>query len=59
VGPIVEDFCGDRGDFTVDFDDHGMDCDGSDGTDWGEDDATRKCGVAGLTDGEWHVWVRE
>ncbi|NCG20679.1 MAG: hypothetical protein GWP91_16845, partial [Rhodobacterales bacterium] len=39
-----EDSCSDTGDFTVDFDDRGMDSDQSDGTDWGEDDSTAKCG---------------
>ncbi|MGE3634829.1 MAG: fibrinogen-like YCDxxxxGGGW domain-containing protein, partial [Sandaracinaceae bacterium] len=59
VGPILEDFCGDTADFTVDFDDHGMDCDQGDGTDWGEDDGTPKCGQSGVTAGSWQVWVRE
>ena len=31
--------CGDTGDFTVDFDDRGMDSNQYDGTDWGRDDA--------------------
>ncbi|MHC4836626.1 MAG: MopE-related protein, partial [Planctomycetota bacterium] len=39
-----EDICGDTTDFTVDFRNRGMDGDQSDGTDWGEDDAARKCG---------------
>lgn len=54
-----EDSCGDTGDFTVDFDDRGMDSDESDGTDWGEDDSSMKCGVRALTDGEWFIWARE
>lgn len=54
-----EDSCGDTGDFTVDFDDRAMDSNQSDGTDWGLDDSARKCGMSGLTDGEWFIWVRE
>lgn len=51
-----EDSCEDEGDFTVDFDDRGMDSNESDGTDWGEDDSQPKCGVAGGL--FWQVWVR-
>jgi len=54
-----EDSCGDTGDFSVDFDDRGMDSDESDGTDWGEDDSSKKCGVRALSDGEWFIWARE
>ncbi len=54
-----EDSCGATTDFTVDFVDRGMDSNQSDGTDWGEDDGTRKCGTSGLLDGVWHIWVRE
>lgn len=54
-----EDQCNATTDFTVDFDDRGMDSDQSDGTDWGEDDTQRKCGVTGLSDGQWFVFVRE
>ncbi|NOY90150.1 MAG: hypothetical protein GXP55_02995 [Deltaproteobacteria bacterium] len=54
-----EDSCGDTGDFSVDFDDRGMDSDESDGTDWGEDDSSRKCGVRALPDGQWFIWARE
>lgn len=54
-----EDSCSDVGDFTVDFDDRGMDSNQSDGTDWGEDDSSRKCGTTGLSGGVWHIWVRE
>ena len=54
-----EDSCGDAGDFTVDFDDRGMDATQSDGTDWGEDDSARKCGQSGIGSGEWYIWVRE
>jgi hypothetical protein len=53
-----EDACGDTGDFTVDFDDRGMDSNQSDGTDWGEDDSARKCGRSGLADGQWFIFVR-
>ncbi|NNF35261.1 MAG: T9SS type A sorting domain-containing protein [Saprospiraceae bacterium] len=54
-----EDNCGDANDFTVDFDDRGMDSNQGDGTDWGEDDGARKCGVNAITNGWWHIWVRE
>ncbi len=53
-----EDSCGDSNDFTVDFDDRGMDSNQSDGTDWGEDDTTPKCGNSNTGD-VWHIWVRE
>ena len=52
-----EDLCGDFGDFTVDFDDAGMNGDESDGTDWGNDDYTIKCGDAGLG-AQFYVFVR-
>jgi hypothetical protein len=54
-----EDTCGDAGDFTVDFDDRGMDSNQADGTDWGEDDDQRKCGVNDLPDGQWFIFARE
>ncbi|MDH5493891.1 MAG: fibrinogen-like YCDxxxxGGGW domain-containing protein, partial [Myxococcales bacterium] len=54
-----EDACGDSGDFTVDLDDRGMDGDENDGTDWGEDDSSPKCGVRAIPDGAWFIWVRE
>ena len=54
-----EDSCGDTGDFTVDFDDRGMDNNESDGTDWGEDDGGRKCGNSGLGTGQWFIFARE
>ena len=54
-----EDTCADTADFTVDFSDRGMDSDQSDGTDWGEDDGTKKCGVSGVADGQWFVFARE
>ena len=53
-----EDSCGDSFDFTVDFDDRGKDANQSDGTDWGEDDGTRKCGVNN-SGGAWFIFVRE
>ena len=53
-----EDTCGDTEDFTVDFDDRGMDGDQADGTDWGEDDNVMKCGT--VDDGEaFFLFVRE
>jgi cysteine-rich repeat protein len=55
-----EDACVDAGDFTIDFDDRGMDSNEADGTDWGEDDGLKKCGNnSNLQDGAWHIWVRE
>ena len=54
-----EDTCGDAGDFTVDFDDRGMDGDQGDGTEWGEDDGARKCATSGLAGGQWFVYTRE
>lgn len=54
-----EDYCGDTGDFTVDFDDRGMDSNQGDGTDWGEDDSSLKCGESGISGGTWFIWVRE
>ncbi len=53
-----EDTCGDGSDFTVDFDDRGMDSDMSDGTDWGEDDNVYKCGLS-ATGQQWFIFVRE
>jgi hypothetical protein len=55
---IGEDSCGDTGDFTVDFDDRGMDNNQTDGTDWGEDDSARKCGSVQNGSGYWQIWVR-
>ncbi len=55
-----EDSCSDTGDFTVDFDNRGMDSNQTDGTDWGEDDGSRKCGTNGNAgNGQWFIWVRE
>lgn len=54
-----EDACGDTADFTVDFDNRGMDSNQGDGTDWGEDDGTRKCGLSGVASGQWFVFARE
>ena len=53
-----EDYCGDTGDFTVDFDNRGMDSNQTDGTDWGEDDSSGKGSV------RWQqrlgqIWVRD
>jgi hypothetical protein len=53
-----EDSCSDSGDFTIDFDDRGMDSNQSDGTDWGEDDSSKKCGTSGLGEA-WFVFYRE
>ncbi|MEQ1505937.1 MAG: MopE-related protein [Myxococcota bacterium] len=53
-----EDSCGDTGDFTIDFDDRGMDSNELDGTDWGEDDARKKCGASDQGDA-WFLFVRE
>ena len=55
-----EDRCDSVDDFTVDFDDRGIDGNESDGTDWGEDDNMRKCGVerSRTLDGQWFIWVR-
>ncbi len=57
-----EDECGALDDFTVDFDDRGLDGDESDGTDWGLDDGVPKCG-APLTEVQqggavWRIWAR-
>ncbi|MBN1668750.1 MAG: beta-propeller fold lactonase family protein, partial [Anaerolineales bacterium] len=54
-----EDSCDDSDDFTVDFDDRGMDSNQSDGTDWGEDDGNLKCGSSDISGGTWFIWVRE
>ena len=52
-----EDTCDDLEDFTVDFDDRGMDGDQNDGTDWGEDDGLPKCGRTNRGV-HWFVFVR-
>ena len=54
-----EDTCDDAGDFTVDFDDRGMDGNADDGTDWGTDDGVAKCGRSGVRDAQFLVFVRE
>ncbi|MCK6575676.1 hypothetical protein L6V77_31865 [Myxococcota bacterium] len=54
-----EDTCADTTDFTVDFTDRGMDSNQSDGTDWGEDDGSLKCGTSGVATGQWFVFARE
>ena len=56
---IGEDNCSSIDDFTVDFDDRGMDGDEADGTDWGEDDGVEKCGTETPENGAWFIWVRE
>jgi len=53
-----EDSCFDSSDFTVDFDDRGKDSNQSDGTDWGEDDGTRKCGFNNFGQA-WFIYIRE
>ncbi|MCA9544649.1 MAG: scavenger receptor cysteine-rich domain-containing protein, partial [Myxococcales bacterium] len=53
-----EDSCDAPTDFTVDFDDRGMDSNQSDGTDWGQDDGARKCGQSGIPGGQWFIFVR-
>ena len=59
-GPFTgEDNCGSVEDFTVDFNDRGMDGDSSDGTDWGEVNGELTCGTTGLAAGEWFIWFRE
>lgn len=54
-----EDFCTSTDDFTVDFDDRGMDGNQVDGTDWGEDDNTQKCGSVQGGTYSYFIWVRE
>jgi hypothetical protein len=54
-----EDLCQDNNDFTVDFDDRGMDSNQIDGTDWGEDDNMQKCGNVQGGIYYYFVWVRE
>ena len=58
----MEDSCGDVNDFTIDFDDKGIDgASERDGTDWGEDDIQLKCATARARelDGQWFIFVRE
>jgi len=52
-----ENSCGDTGDFTVDFDDRGLDGNESDGTDWGLDDGAVKCATKGAGQA-WFLFVR-
>ena len=52
-----EDSCGSTDDFTVDFDDRGMDSNQTDGTDWGEDDSTQKCGSVQGGTYYFYIWV--
>ena len=56
--PVGETTCEDPDDFTVDFNDRGLDGNETDGTDWGEDDGAPKCGASYAADGAWFVWVR-
>ncbi len=56
-----EDNCSDNGDFTVDFDDRGMDgTSESESTDWGADDNVKKCGSSGPggASAGWFIFVR-
>ena len=55
----AEDECDDVGDFTLDFDDRGMDGNQTDGTDWGRDDGVPKCGGTETTDASvWFIFHR-
>ncbi|TXD35141.1 DUF4215 domain-containing protein [Lujinxingia vulgaris] len=55
-----EDRCDADTDFTVDFNDRGMDSNQTDGTDWGSDDGRAKCGsTENMENGAWHIWSRE
>jgi len=54
-----EDACGSTDDFTVDFDNRGMDSNQTDGTDWGEDDNNQKCGSVQGGTYYFFIWVRE
>jgi len=57
---VGEDACDAPDDFTVDLRDRGMDNDEGDGTDWGSDDGTPKCGHGPAPDdGAWFLFVRE
>lgn len=57
-----EDGCASPDDFTIDFDDRGMDNNQADGTDWGVDDSTEKCGTQQgmpLNGAQWFIFFRE
>lgn len=55
-----EDRCDADTDFTVDFNDRGMDSNQADGTDWGNDDGRSKCAsTQNMGNGAWHIWSRE
>lgn len=56
-----EDTCDSPMDFTVDFDERGMDNNQADGTDWGRDDQLAKCGSTafGARQGVWYILARE
>ena len=57
-----EDECASLDDFTVDFDDRGLDGDEADGTDWGLDDGIAKCGAPldpiAQEQAAWWIWAR-
>jgi hypothetical protein len=61
-----EDRCRDTSDFTVDFNDRGMNGEERDGTDWGEDGNAKKCGTlhsdydndAVISNLYWQIWIR-
>ena len=57
-----EDECAALDDFTIDFDDRGLDGDEADGTDWGLDDGVPKCGAPLGAEAQetaaWWIWVR-
>ena len=61
---VGEDSCGDTHDFTVDFDDRGMNNNQRDGTDWGRDDTYGwKCGHEVFlyytsSTAYWQIWIR-
>lgn len=54
-----EDYCSAYDDFTVDFDDRGLNGNENDGTDWGYDDYNPKCGTTlSFGQGQWFIFVR-
>jgi hypothetical protein len=52
-----EDQCASFDDFSIDFDDRGMDGNQYDGTDWGEDDGLVKCADTN-SGAAWFIWIR-
>jgi hypothetical protein len=54
-----EDFCGDSGSFTVDFDNRGVGGNPGDGTDWGEANFSRKCGTSPNGGQAYFIFIRE